>query len=387
MSTVLREPPLNTANSAAPYASRPRVAVVDGASFVLPYDLQLVAALSRAGAEVDFYGSTTRYNGELLQAVEALPGARVHTAAVSGTVASRWRGLLAYLGLWWRLFKQRQRFTTINLQFAPLGWLEWPLWWWLRGRLVFTVHNAVPHGFAGQRHGPTAALARLARTLVFASDFSRADFLRRYGQEFAARSVVIPHGLLPPAPGVAARAYTPDTAAAPPQGLVFWGNVQAYKGVELFEALATSPELKARGLSLQVHGAWTPELQPLALRLRALGVQVFDRFLDAGELQALMAQPVVFLLPYTQATQSGALFSLLHQGSLFLCSGVGDLGDFLRRHDLPELLLPERNAQAVWAALDRLAADPTGIARRLAAAQSACDWDHALGAARTVYWP
>jgi hypothetical protein len=95
----------------------------------------------------------------------------------------------------------------------------------------------------------------------------------------------------------------------------------------------------------------------------------------------------VFLLPYTQATQSGALFSLLHQGSLFLCSGVGDLGDFLRRHDLPELLLPERSAQAVWAALDRLAADPTGIARRLAAAQSACDWDHALGAARTVYWP
>jgi len=360
------------------------VAVVDGASFVLPYDLQLVAALARAGARVDVYASATRYNGELLDHLRALPGVCVHVAAVSRTVAPRWRGLLAYLGLWWQVFRQRGQFDTVNLQFAPLGWLEVPLWWLLRRKLVLTVHNPVPHGHAGAQHGPTGALARMARALVFASEFSRADFLRRYGPAFAARSVVMAHGLLPPAPGVPLR---PAIPAALPRALVFWGNVQAYKGVELFEALAASPELRSRGLTLQVHGAWAPALQALAQRLRGLGVQVSDHFLNASELQTLLGQPVVFLLPYREATQSGALFTLLHQGSLFLCSDVGDLGDFMRRHDLQELLLAERSALAVWAALDRVMADPAGLARRLATAQRACSWDDALATARGAYLP
>ncbi len=354
------------------------VAVVDGASFVLPYDFELVAAWARSGRLVKFFGSTTRYNGELLEAMRDLPGVQVQVAAVSQTVAPRWRGVLAYLGLWWALFRQRQQVDSIHLQFAPLGWLEVPLWWLLRRRLVFTVHNPVPHGFAGRCHGPTAALARLARQIVFASEFSRADFLRRYGHGFATRSRLMPLGLLPPAPGVAPRAYT---APQPPRALVFWGNVQPYKGVEVFEALAASPETAARGLALQVHGAWAPALKPLARRLRAQGVQVADRFLDAAEMQALLVQPVVFLLPYWAATQSAALFTLLHQGCWFVCSDVGDLGDFLRQHGLSELVLADRSPAAVFAALDRLAADPVGLARRLAAAQASRHWDAVLAAA------
>ena len=48
------------------------LAIVDPGSFVLPYDYQLVRALAARGDRVDFYGSTTRYNGEFLAAMAAL---------------------------------------------------------------------------------------------------------------------------------------------------------------------------------------------------------------------------------------------------------------------------------------------------------------------------
>lgn len=360
------------------------MAVVDGASFVLPYDVQLVTALAEAGADVDLYASETRYNGALLAHLGTCNGVAVEMAAVSRTAARRWRGVLNYLTLWWRLWRRRRRYAVINLQFAPLGGLELPLWWLLRSQLVFTVHNPVPHGHRAARHGPTAALARMARALVFASAASRDDFLRRYGAGWGGKCVVMPHGLLPVAPGDPAAPYQPLAA---PRAVVFWGNVQAYKGVELFEELARDPLLRARGVALEVHGAWAPEMRALAQRLRDAGVHVNDAFLQEGELRKLLTRDAVFLLPYIAATQSGALYSLLHAGRVMLCSDVGDLGDFMRRHDLRDLLLLERSARAVCAALDRLAADPEGIARRLARAQQGSRWDAALAAVRSIYFP
>lgn len=361
-----------------------RVAVVDGASFVLPYDLQLVQALVKADAQVAFFGSRTRYNGELLEQLRALPGVSVDAPAVSGSVAPRWRGVLAYVALGWRLWRQRHRFATINLQFSLLGLAEWPLWWLLRERFVYTVHNPVPHGFAGQRHRPTAWLAGLARQLVFASTHSRDEFLRRYGARWQGKCVVMPHGLLPVTPG---EPPVPYVEMGRPQALIFWGNVLDYKGVDLFEQLAVSPELRARGLTLEVHGAWDPALRPLAQRLVALGVQLHDEFLTVPALQRLLSRDAVFLLPYQRATQSGALYSLLHQGRVMVCSDVGDLGDLLRRHGLQALLLRERSTEAVIEALDRLAADATGVARALAAAQARCSWDAALAQVRSTYFP
>lgn len=354
------------------------VALLDGASFVLPYDHALVQALHQGGHRVAVFASRTRYNGEFLQALRALPGVRVQAAAVSRTAAPRWRGLLAYAGLQWRLWRQRGRFACVNLQFsagAVAGWpLEWPLAWALRRagvRLAYTVHNAVPHGFAGPRHAPTLRLARLARWLVFASAATRDDFLRRYGAQFADRSRVLPHGLLPLVPGQAPR---PVRVLARPEAVVFWGTVKAYKGVALMAELAASAEFRARGLGLEVHGQWDAALHPLRDRLRAAGVRIEDGFLPPDALQRLMARPVLFVLPYTQASQSGALFSLLHQGCTMACSDVGDLGDFLRRHGLQVLCLAERSAPALLQLLDRLADQAQPVAAALQAAQDAHAW-------------
>jgi hypothetical protein len=138
-------------------------------------------------------------------------------------------------------------------------------------------------------------------------------------------------------------------------------------------------------LALEVHGRWDAELHPLRDELQSLGVRVVDRYLDAAELQALTERNVLFALPYIDASQSGALYTLLNQGCTFVCADTGDLGAFLRRHQLPELLLADRSADAVIAALARLNRHATDIARRLQAAQERSSWGRALADAGRIY--
>jgi hypothetical protein len=164
--------------------------------------------------------------------------------------------------------------------------------------------------------------------------------------------------------------------------------VKSYKGIELFAALARSPAVQALGLPLEVHGKWDSALHPLRAELAAAGVHIVDAYLDTGALRALTVRPVLFLLPYRQASQSGALYTLLHQGASFACSDTGDLGDFLRSHGLQSLLLPERSADAVLAVLavlETLSKQAPRIALALQHAQDHCTWDRTLALADRVY--
>jgi hypothetical protein len=358
------------------------VAIVDGASFVLPYDHGLIGGLVRRGHQVRLYASRTRYNGEFLDALRALPGVTVIDRAVSGSVASRIAGVLAYAGLLLSLWRDRARLAVVNLQFSVLAPLEWPLCWMLRDKLVYTVHNAVPHGHSGLQHGPTRRLAELARQLVFASVATEADFLRRYGAAFAAKSTVLQHGLLPIMPG---DAPLPVRPIAQPEALVFWGTVKGYKGIELLADLARSSAFRALGLPLEVHGRWDAALRPLRDDLAAAGVRIVDDYLDAAALRTLTARPVLFLLPYRDASQSGALYTLLHQGCTFACSDTGDLSAFLRRHGLQALLLADRSVSAVMAVLQRLREQAPAIAKALQTAQEQSTWDQTLALSNRVY--
>jgi len=348
-----------------------RVALIDGGSFVLPYDYQLAETLAGQGIEVEFHGSRTRYNGEFLEAMRQLPNVTVHDRALSRTVAPRWKGALGYLALWLGLWLRRARFDVFNLQFSAAWPLELPFLWALRRQLVFTVHNAVPHGFSGRRHAPTERIARLARTLVFVSRFSHDDFIARYGESFRAKARLLGIGRTPVVPGLPPVPYRPPGA---PEALIYWSTVKPYKGVELFAELARSERIRAAGTGLEIYGAWAPEMAGLKAELAGLGVRIEDGFLDLSRLQQLLARNVVFVLPYREATQSGAMFSLLHHGRFFLATDVGDLGDFLRRFGLESLLLKERSADAVADALERLQRDPVAIAARLQAAQDASAW-------------
>lgn len=359
-----------------------RIAIVDPGSFVLPYDYHLVKALAATGRPVDFYGSTTRYNGEFLEAMRNLAGVQVTARAISSSANTRLRGALAYarqlLSLLWR----SGRYATVNLQFSGFWPAEWLVFGLLRRKFVFTVHNPVPHGHTERQHGPTRRLADLARALVFVSEATRDDFLQRYGERYRSKATVLPHGLLGVTPQAGA---VPYGAPPTPRALVFWSRVQPYKGVELFRDLVRADNLRRRGIDLAVYGAWSPELATLQAELRESGVSVHDGYLDDAQLLHLLTQDAVFLLPYRRASQSGALYALLNHGRVFLCADTGDLGAFMRRHGLEGLLLRERSAEAVLACLDHLAAHGDEVMARLAQAQASLQWDRLLAESGQAY--
>jgi glycosyltransferase involved in cell wall biosynthesis len=311
-----------------------------------------------------------------------LQGVTLRVRAISGSVASRWGGALAYASQLMSLLLNARRYSLVNLQFIGFWPVDLLVFGWLRAKFVFTVHNAVPHRFHGERHAPTRRLAERARALVFVSEATHDDFMRRYGEGFRAKATVLPHGLLPVTPSAP---VVPYSAQAMPRRLVFWGRVQPYKGVELFADLARSPELQRRGLTLSVHGAWSAELAPLREDLQRHGVAVHDTFLDDKALLDLLAQDAIFLLPYQHASQSGVLYALLNHGRMFLCTDTGDLGAFMRRHGLEGLLLRDRSPEAVLACLDHLAAHGDEVVRRLAAAQASLRWERLLAEAGQAY--
>ena len=217
---------------------------------------------------------------------------------------------------------------------------------------------------------------------MFVSESTRDDFKHRYGERFRDKSSVLPHGLLPIAPQLDA---VPYATAGAPRSLVFWSTVKPYKGVELFAQLVRSDDIRRRGLSFEICGAWSDELHGLRDELVALGVKVRDRFLDQAEFLDLLNQDALFVLPYQRASQSGALYSLLSHGRMFICTDTGDLGAFMRRFGLEGLLLKERSAAAVVECLDYLDTHRDAVTAAFQRAQHASRWDRLMAEAGSAY--
>ena len=281
-----------------------KVALVDGGSFVLPYDHQLVADARREGIEVEFTArarATTASSSRRCARLPGVDGAR--PGASRGTVAPRWRGALAYLALWLELVapapRLRSRQPAVQRLLAaraavPLAAAQAP-----------RVHGAqpVPHGFAGRRHRPTEWIARLARTLVFVSRFSRDDFIARYGEELSRQVAAAGHGLMPVVPGLRAGALPAGAAARGARLLEHRQAVQGRRAVRRAGALAAPARA---GLGLEIHGAWAPELAGLKAELAA---SACGRGRATSTPPSLLRAPggrnVVFLLPYREATAVG----------------------------------------------------------------------------------
>jgi hypothetical protein len=157
-----------------------------------------VKALAERGDGVDFYGSTTRYNGEFLEAMRRLPGVQVRARAISSSVAARWRGAWAYVSLLATLLWSARRYATVNLQFSGF----WPVELVVFGSAAAQVRlhrsqrratrlcvDAAPR----RRGGSRAWRARSCSSATRRATTSCAATASRSGT----KASVLPHGLLP----------------------------------------------------------------------------------------------------------------------------------------------------------------------------------------------
>lgn len=162
---------------------------------------------------------------------------------------------------------------------------------------------------------------------------------------------------------------TPDTRRPrEPLSLLFFGRMEAYKGLETLLDAADMLRAQGRTFRLIVAGRG-PELARLAPRLREPDVELHDCFISHDEAIVLFQRASVVVGPYRDATQSGIVASAFGNGRPVVVSAVGGLPDFVT-HGRDGFVVSPDDPAALAAALAPLLADD-GLAEALAAGVAA----------------
>jgi hypothetical protein len=355
-----------------------RMAIVDFGSHVLVYDYYLAKALVGLGHKVVYFGSETKFNSEYLEALRSENGCSVVSKPISRSVSSHWRGICAYFSLVFNIWHGRDKFDCVNLQFCRFLPVEIILFWLLKRKFIYTVHNAVPHDFSGNSYLPFRVLALLADEIWFPSAATAESFYQRYSQKFRLKGKVVQHGTMGAYPSCP---FFPYKFPKQIEGVAYWGNVKPYKGIELMLDLVKRRDLSCGNDVIEVHGRWSKDLHAIRDEIRSLNVRVDDCFLTCDELTFLLTRDVIFLLPYKSASQSGVLYTLLHHGRLFLATDTGDLGVFLRRFGLEMLILKDPTVESVDKCMAWMMGNLPYVIKRFSMAQSELSWSNSLLAA------
>jgi glycosyltransferase involved in cell wall biosynthesis len=151
------------------------------------------------------------------------------------------------------------------------------------------------------------------------------------------------------------RSTTPEEVSARCKRLIFFGRIEAYKGLDvLVEAFALAkrrdPEL---ALSVAGQGPISPELRT---RIDQIGIRLLNQWLDDTTLDELLMSHGVMVLPYRSATQSGVVATALSYGLPCVGTRVGGLQEQILEGKTG-LLVPPNEPQALADALVGIAAD------------------------------
>lgn len=230
-------------------------------------------------------------------------------------------------------------------------------------RYMTVVHDAEPH--------PGDATARLHRWLLVAA--TRADHVLTLSCTVAAHLVDQGHVT----PDRVTALFHPDLSYDEPTGpvsvggplrLLFLGRILPYKGLSLF--VDAIEELTATRVPVQAGVFGEGDLGAAAPRLRALGAEVVNRWLDEDEIAAILARYDVLVASHVEASQSGVVATAFGAGLPVIATPVGGLVEQVE-NGVTGCLLPTVSAGALASAVSRLASDAdlldtlrAGVARR-----------------------
>jgi glycosyltransferase involved in cell wall biosynthesis len=268
------------------------------------------------------------------------------------------------LRLLWRI--RRRRYDVVHVQWMPFDHRQALAMRILRAicdragaRLVFTVHNVLPHDDGGA--DPAMVRRNLDEAhLVIAQTDGVAQELRTF---IRTRSpiVVIPHGPLfvdrpLPAPSeAAARLGWPSDPT-----VLFLGLLRPYKGLDLLaeawpEVLAAAPEARL----LVVGKVLDPGVRPEIDRLRALPrVRIVDRYVPIARMLDSYAVADVVVFPYRRISQSGALMTATGVGRPSVVTPLDGLVEQVRGLTSAVVATDVTGAALARALIDALARAP-----------------------------
>ncbi len=242
----------------------------------------------------------------------------------------------------------------------------------LTAPVVVTVHDPKPH--SGNDHEFIRSRGLWYRDQIRASAslfHVHGDFCRREMLELDASRPIVEtyHGLL--------HVPEPHEIAEPdPNRILFFGRMEAYKGLDVLLDAADVLNARGRNYSFVVAGRGEA-LDRLRARAAATpGVVVREDFLTPAEVVDQFQKCSVAVLPYLDATQSGVAAAAIANGRPVVSTATGGLLDVIIEGE-NGLLVPPGDALALADALDRVLQDVAlkeTLTRGARSAQARLDW-------------
>lgn len=224
-------------------------------------------------------------------------------------------------------------------------------------KLVYTVHNLLPHD-SGEKHRP--ALSRLYRMvdgLICHSESVKQQLVEQFGVD-GRKIWVIPHGPLFQNAGVRQGKKTCSNSGE--CLVVCQGMIRPYKGIPFL--LEAWREVEASGCSARLiiaglaDPSYAEDLRQHSARLNLKSV-IFDfRFLTLEEMLDLLRSADVLAYPYREITTSGALMTGVVQRKAVVATDLAPFRQLLR-HEENALLVPYGDVPEMAKAFLRLIGD------------------------------
>jgi glycosyltransferase involved in cell wall biosynthesis len=310
------------------------IAIVDPNSSTLPYDYYLIKELLKDNF-VDFYCSKTNYNYEYLIELKKNTNIRIFEYKVSSSSINKFFGLLNYLLMLTNIFMNRKRYNKIHFQWIIFPLFEFPLFYFIKSKFIFTIHNDIPHGYKKATYLPFKIIKIFARKLIFVSAFTETRFEKNYGP--SNKYVMIQHGIMP-----LELTDVLEESKKLERRLLFWGRVTPYKGIETFIETFDS------SINIEIYGKWDNSLLDLKNKMLShKNIFIYDKYLDLKKIKELLSTESVFVLPYSAGTQSGILYTLLAHERVFISSNVGENSHFLKKHGFERLIFDRADKKSI----------------------------------------
>jgi glycosyltransferase involved in cell wall biosynthesis len=276
---------------------------------------------------------------------------------------------------------QRSKPDIIHVQFTPIAERRLPFELWFlkaaRGlgiRLVYTVHNVLPHDASSRQIAVYRRLYQLIDQFICHDVNAKARLVSEFGVE-PDRISVIPHGPLfgKKAQEKSSRSSSGTAESRDTCVVLCQGIIRPYKGI-LF-LLRAWKAARVSGLQATLWIVGTGEktlLRQIKEDIASLGIAPsvhFDfRFVSVEQLASYYDAADILVYPYARATTSGALMTGIGYGKALVASTAPAFEQVLQ-HEKNALLAPYGDVAAWASALLRLASDPclrSRLARGLA---------------------
>lgn len=219
--------------------------------------------------------------------------------------------------------------------------------------VVLTVHDPIPHsGELSEDDWRWKVLQwfRPKATRVIVHGPRMQAQLEEHNGRVAGRTDVIPHGVLGRA------SIDDDISLFEPGTFLFFGRIQAYKGLGYF--LDAGDVLHGRGHDFRLVVAGTgSDLEPYRKRIASTAwVELIEGYISPAELPDLFRRAMALVLPYTDATQSGVTPMAFAFARPVIATDVGGLPDVVIDGQTG-LLVPARDEIALADAMEKLLLD------------------------------